>query len=193
MAKIIILNAPPGAGKDTIGGLIEKWSHQDVVQMSFKAPIFEIAKAILGERNYKKFIDAYGFRRYKEKPLECLNGKSPREFMIWISESVIKPQFGNDYFGKRFSDDAMLNGQIYPIICTDGGFPDEIIALIQRGHKVKLCRLHRDGYTFEGDSRNYIYLPVGWHGVNGYEERDYKLTDGVPMKTVLQIESDFLK
>ncbi|EDJ1279848.1 hypothetical protein GE594_10320 [Salmonella enterica] len=155
--------------------------------------MFDISRAMLGARHYEVFIEAYNDRKRKEKPLECLNGKSPREFMIWISESVIKPQFGNDYFGKRFSDDAVRNGQIYPIICTDGGFPDEVIALIQRGHTVKLCRLHRDGYTFEGDSRNYIHLPVGWHGVNGYEERDYKLTDGVPMKTVLQIESDFLK
>lgn len=191
MDKIIILNAPPGAGKDTIGELIEKWAKKHVVHMSFKAQMFDIARAMLGARNYEAFIEAYNDRNRKERPLKFLNGKSPRQFMIWISEDVIKPQFGNGYFGKRFSDDA--KGCEYPIICTDGGFPDEVTALILRGHTVKLCRLHRDGYTFEGDSRNYIHLPVGWHGVNGYEERDYKLTDGEPMKTVLQIESDFLK
>ena len=191
MAKIIILNAPPGAGKDTIGNMVERWSREHVVKMSFKAPMFEIALAILGSHDYGKFLDAYNDRERKEKPIDILSGKTPREFMIWISEDVIKPQFGKQYFGKRFNQEAIK--YVYPIICTDGGFPDEVIALIEAGHNVQVCRLHRENFTFEGDSRNYIQLPIGWHGVNGYGEHDFFLRDGDPMRTVKEILDKFLR
>lgn len=191
MAKIIILNAPPGAGKDTIGNMVERWSREHVVKMSFKAPMFEIALAILGSHDYGKFLDAYNDRERKEKPLDILSGKTPREFMIWISEDVIKPQFGKQYFGKRFNQEARKS--VYPIICTDGGFQDEVIALIEAGHNVQVCRLHRENFTFEGDSRNYIQLPIGWHGVNGYGEHDLFLRDGDPMRTVKEILAEFLR
>ena len=193
MAKIIILNAPPHAGKDTIGNkLVDSTRLYHVAQLSFKAPMFEIAKAMLGERDYDRFMAAYNDRSQKEKGQSFLNGKSPREFMIWISEDVIKPQFGNNYFGKRFSERARELGRFNPIICTDGGFPDEVIQLIEDGHVVKLCRLHREGFTFEGDSRNYIHLPERWHNVNRYEEADFTLQSGNPLKTVIEIEDRFL-
>lgn len=194
MAKIIILNAPPHAGKDTIGNmLIDTTNFYHIVHMSFKAPMFKIAKAMLGESGYDKFMAAYNDRNQKEKPQAFLNGKSPREFMIWISEDVIKPQFGKQYFGERFSQDAKQLGRFHPIICTDGGFPDEVIKLVEDGHKVKLCRLHRTGFTFQGDSRDYISLPVEWHGVNDYEECDFILIDGDPMFTVNAIYQRFIQ
>ncbi|EDV3179113.1 hypothetical protein CSP48_004026 [Salmonella enterica subsp. arizonae] len=153
--------------------------------------MFEIALAILGKRKYAAFIDAYNDRNRKEKPLECLSGKTPREIMIWISEDIIKPQFGNDYFGRRFNEIART---IYhPIICTDGGFPDEVIALVEAGHEVKMCRLHRRGYSFENDSRDYIRLPTGWQGVNGYNEADFYLVDNQPNITVKNIIDLYLK
>lgn len=195
MAKIIILNAPPHAGKDTIGKmLIDTTNFYHIVHMSFKAPMFEIAKAILGERRYDMFIAAYNDRSQKERGQSFLNGKSPREFMIWISEDVIKPQFGKHYFGERFSERAKEVGRFHPIVCTDGGFPDEVIKLVEDGHTVKLCRLHRTGFTFQGDSRDYISLPDDiWHGVNGYEESDFILIDGDPMFTVNAIYDRFIK
>uniref|UniRef100_A0AAU8BUL2 ATP-binding protein n=1 Tax=Salmonella phage PMBT35 TaxID=3137287 RepID=A0AAU8BUL2_9VIRU len=188
MAKIIILNAPPGAGKDTIGGLVKDESPVPLRLLSFKQPMFEIALAILGPGKYQKFLLAYNDREQKEKPHDFLNGLSCREFMIWISEHVIKPRFGNGYFGKRFAEEAE-RGDI-PVICTDGGFPDEVIELVRGGHEVKVCRLHRQGYTFEGDSRDYIRINGG-AGI-GYGEHDYILVAGEPMHTVKQIISDHL-
>lgn len=191
MAKIIILNAPPGAGKDTIGKLVEQHSTKHVRMLSFKQPMFEIALAILGAKRYGDFITAYNDREQKEKQHDFLMGMTCRQFMIWISESVIKPTFGNDYFGKRF--DEIAKESDYPVICTDGGFPDEVIALVEAGHEVMLCRLHRRGFGFQGDSRDFIYLPIGWHGVNGYKEHDFYLTDNKPMGTVNTIINMFLK
>ncbi|WBF80830.1 hypothetical protein DDONNNOJ_00007 [Citrobacter phage BSwS KMM3] len=51
MAKIIILNAPPGAGKDTIGKMISFYSPGEQCRIiSFKEPMFDIALAILVKR-----------------------------------------------------------------------------------------------------------------------------------------------
>lgn len=182
MKKAIILNAPPGAGKDTIGMLLEKEARQHVVTMSFKEPMFNIALAMLGKKGYRQFLTAYNDRSQKEKPQLFLNGKSPREFMIWISEDVIKPQFGDQYFGVLFANKA--RDYPYDIICTDGGFSDEIRPLVRAGLEVHICRLHRTGFTFEGDSRDYINLE-GYH--HRARHHDFILVDGDPMHTVKQI------
>lgn len=190
MAKIIILNAPPGAGKDTIGKMLAQYSPIQCSILSFKAPMFNIALAILGNKRYLDFLDEYNDRERKEKPKTFLMGMSPREFMIWISEDVIKPKFGKDYFGVMFNE--RIKDYEGHVICTDGGFSSEIIALINAGHEVKLCRLHRDGFAFAGDSRNYIRInPYYWK--NGYSEHDYTLKDGKPLKTVGEIIRDHLK
>ena len=172
--KIIILNAPPGAGKDTIGKLIHE-AHPESMLKSMKESMFEIALAILGPGMYRKFLEAYNDRKQKEKPQAFLNGKSPREFMIWISEDVVKPQFGDQHFGHRFVESALNAGA--SIICTDGGFPDEIKPLIKSGFYVDVFRLHREGYTFQGDSRNYLRLG-NWH--HRYREFDLTIYDGEP-------------
>ncbi|AWD92220.1 hypothetical protein HOT14_gp20 [Escherichia phage vB_EcoS_IME347] len=192
MSKVIILNAPPACGKDTIGSIIADMNQIYGVRMlSFKAPMFEIARAILGDANFDYFMFLYNDRLHKEKPDSILNGKSPREFMIWISEAIIKPEFGNDYFGRRMVE-AVKSGTA-PAIITDGGFTEETIALIEAGIQVHVCRLHRDGFTFEGDSRNYLHLPVGWQGVNGYTEEDFQLRDGDPDYTASVITGKYLR
>ena len=61
--------------------------------------------------------------------------------------------FGDDVFGKRLAQS--LGDGCY--ICADGGFASEIKPLIDAGVEVTLIRLHRAGYTFDGDSRSYIH------------------------------------
>ena len=186
--KVIILNAPPGAGKDTIGSLICKHAPQYVVKRSFKEPMFKIAKAMLGDYRFSLFMQAYDDREQKEKAQSFLNGKSPRQFMIWISEDVIKPQFGDQYFGTVMAE-AVRDSKV-PVVITDGGFPDEVKPLVSAGIQVNICRLHRTGYTFDGDSRDYLNLDGYHHRV---VTRDYILVHGDPMHTVIQICEDILE
>ena len=177
MAKIIILNGPAGVGKDTIGNAL--YYDYRCIQTSFKRPMFDIAASILGERSYSKFITAYNDRDQKEMPQSFLGGKTCREFMIWISESVVKPLFGNQQFGKLMSERIKLCDEGLTFACTDGGFPDEVIQLVEDGHDVTVVRLFMDGKTFEGDSRNYIRIKEShFPDYKKYQEHDVHLVNG---------------
>lgn len=150
---IIVLNAPPGAGKDTIAARMLEAS--PVFRLaSMKEPMWDIAKAVLGS-NYNRFVSLYNDRDTKEKAYEFLGGCSPRGFFIWISEKWCKPFFGDQYFGERMLQRADALSP-YEVVLSDGGFSSELLPVIHAGKQVMVVRLHREGYTFEGDSRNYL-------------------------------------
>ena len=156
MAKVIIMNGPPGVGKDTIASSLLKLGFANGIE-SFKAPVFEIAESMLGMVGYARFKKAYNDRACKERPCDAFGGLSPRQLMIHISESVIKPLFGDEYFGKRMVEsinNGYVNGEV--VVVPDGGFGSEITPLLRAGHGVIVVRLHRKGFTFEGDSRSYL-------------------------------------
>lgn len=155
---LIVLNGPAGVGKDTLGLRIQ----EDVTPaklMSFKTPLWDVAEAMLGKDKFELFCDMYHDRKTKELPLEALGGWSPRQFFIHISEKVLKPIFGEEYMGDRMLElyqehQLELAGQL--CLVTDGGFPLELFPFLRAGTPVLVVRLHRSGYTFEGDSRNYL-------------------------------------
>ncbi|QNO11954.1 putative deoxynucleotide kinase [Escherichia phage vB_EcoS_fTaEco03] len=154
MAKVIILNGPAGCGKDTLArALVEMGFAKGVA--SFKNPMFNIAMAALGQDAYREFLDGYDDRARKEKPEGFLNGLSRRQFMIAISEQFIKPVFGDDYFGKYLAGNLPDGDEVF--VVSDGGFASEVAPIVAAGHDVRIVRLHRDGHTFEGDSRGYLY------------------------------------
>ena len=177
MSKIIILNGPAGVGKDTIGNALA--ADCNCIPTSFKRPMFEIAASVLGAKAFSKFITAYDDRDQKEMPHDFLGGKTCREFMIWISETVVKPIFGNQQFGKLMSEHIQLCDEGFCFVCTDGGFPDEVIRLVEDGHDVTLVRLFMDGKTFVGDSRDYIRIKESrFPDCKKYQEHDVHLVNG---------------
>lgn len=169
MAKVIILNGPAGCGKDTLAmALVEMGFAKGA--SSFKNPMFNIAMAALGPDAYREFLDGYDDRARKEKPEGFLNGLSRRQFMIAISEQFIKPVFGDDYFGKYLAGNLPDGNEVF--VVSDGGFASEVTPIIAAGHDVRIVRLHRDGYTFEGDSRGYLY------GVDSVKDYDTYIIPG---------------
>ena len=182
MKKVIILNGPPGSGKDTLANELHNRCVADEV-LSFKAPIFEIAEAVLGHSKFTDFIKLYNDRDCKEVPCEMLGGLSPRQFMIAISERFIKPVLGNAYFGERIAEEVKLMQDGEVAVIPDGGFPSELVPLLRvRDVDVHVIRLYRQGYSFDGDSRNYIKKADVFLAADGgccdYYEHDLVLTDG---------------
>lgn len=174
---IVILNAPPHSGKDTIANLlVEKYSF---TKLEFKQRIYEIAKAILGD-SFGKLQRDLSNRDAKEAPQDYLGSLSPRQFLIKISEDWIKPVFGDDYFGVAAAE-AAAKARKGHVVFSDGGFPDEILPLRELGVPVLVIRLRREGYDFSSDSRKYLpeYL--------GHCTLDLPLIEGKPEAAVQEV------
>lgn len=156
--KIYILNAPPLCGKDTIAR--ECNERYFMFEGSFKLPLFIIVSKVLG-MTYTDFITKYNKDiGWKDKPQ--FNGKSVRDLMIHTSENYIKPFFGKDYFGVQLANDLKHNTTERDIVVvSDGGFEEEVLALVEEfGYdKVEVLQISRDSFSsFEGDSRNWINI-----------------------------------
>ena len=162
MPKIILVNGPPRAGKDTA---------YEAVPNSVRTKFAQAVK----EGTHRCFgldLHLYGmdyFEDCKDEPHEFFFGKTPREAYIAYSEMFMKPFTGDkQVFGKllaRWIEDIYdkwtdFNLPILPFIVTDSGFRDEAVALVEAfgADNIKLIRVHRKGCNFDNDSRDYISL-----------------------------------
>lgn len=148
---IIVFNGPPGTGKDEACSRFQ--SLHGYNHLSFK---YELFKATISHFGVTKewFMAGYNDRSTKER-YETELGMSRREAMIHVSENVIKPQFGDDYFGKQAAS------QIDPeknYCFSDGGFVSELTPIINKVGAERLCivQLTREGCDFSSDSRRYF-------------------------------------
>jgi len=155
----LILNGPPGSGKDTLAKTLSQLGFE---HREFKTALYaETAKA------YKIDTDRFKAmatdRDQKEAPNRLLpysdgraGYRSPREAMIHISEEVIKPTQGLDYFG-RAAMKACVRDSVHYAVFSDGGFGPEVAQMQDIYHKVIILQLIRPGYSFKNDSREYLY------------------------------------
>lgn len=151
MTKVIILNGAPNCGKDIAAQALAEcdgFAHKE-----FKTKLFELTKAIYSVTEDQ--WDQMYTRENKESGFENLDGLSPRQALIKVSEEVIKPNYGQDYFGKS----AVRNleaGQIN--VFSDGGFVEELVPLVEAVglDNVLVIQINRQGCSFDGDSRDYL-------------------------------------
>lgn len=157
---VVILNGPPGCGKDTIANSwLEKTLGNDEFRphvKAFKEPMYRVAAAALGLPLHE-FMELYNDREWKEHNRPEWGGKSVRDLMIATSESYLKPMFGETCMGKLAvnSIQQRIPSQNDVIIFSDGGFKAEVEELEKHFH-VRVVQILRDGCSFEGDSRSYI-------------------------------------
>lgn len=151
--KVVILNAPPNAGKDVVA---EYFCSKSRVyhHMKFKKPLFDIAIAT-AQIDPAVWWGLYEDRILKETPDARLFNRSPRDHMIHCSEKLIKPVYGKEYFGEVFA----MGLQEGINIASDGGFIEELRPTVRKigVENILILRLHREGCSFEGDSRDYLY------------------------------------
>ena len=160
--KVVLLNAPPNTGKDYAASLICR--HSGAKHMEFKKTLHNIAMAITG-LSEKDYFEIYNNRKLKEIPVKEFLGKSPREMLIWISEDVCKPEFGEDYFGKAAAAGCDFElGTVF----SDSGFPEEVFPIAEKvgAENIYVVRFTRNGATFGNDSRDYLQPEDCPEGVN---------------------------
>lgn len=154
MKKIVLLNSPPSGGKDTAANyLITKYNN--VKTDKFARVLKERTHALYGFNNrpHNYYEDVKGIAS------EDFYGLTPRQAYINVSELYFKPVHGNDIFGKILADE--LDKYDWEInVISDSGFKEEAEVLIKKYGKenIILIRIIRPGFTFAGDSRNYIDL-----------------------------------
>lgn len=155
---IIVLNGPPGSGKDTIAEFLAKlygYSH-----IAFKDELYKEASRVSGlPYSFVKFLATD--RKLKDLPNSnfTVSGRnvSPREFLIHVSENIIKPLKGKDYFGIKTAEKA---DNFSNVVISDGGFEEEFYPLADLASNsnrgLLVVHLFKEGCTFEGDSRKYL-------------------------------------
>lgn len=159
--KLIFLNGPPRSGKDTVASTLKYHYRNRIQLMKFASPIYGAIERLFG---FEPAVWDSLYNTHKEKPTERLMGRSPRELMIWLSEEIIKPEFGTNFFGNVAArsildmDEEDRESSIF--VFSDSGFKDEINSCLDilnpSRDNAYLINLLREGCSFNGDSRSYI-------------------------------------
>ena len=87
--------------------------------------------------------------------LMSLGYYSSREALIHVSESVVKPVKGKDYYGKKLVEKIEDSSERFYFV-SDGGMKEELSSVADKGYRVIIAQLMRSGATFEGDSRSLL-------------------------------------
>lgn len=170
--KIILLNGPSQSGKDTTKNIIFEYLLTENIASDFvlchdkfSAPI-KLAFAAMMEADIgEDEFTVEGYENDKEKVIPLL-GVSYRRWQIDFSEKFMKPLYGQNVFGRmlisRLTEDYITDedGE-WVFVISDCGFQIEIEEVLKafKPEQVMLIRLHREGKTYEGDSREEVFLP----------------------------------
>lgn len=164
---IVLINAPPRAGKDTLaddlvaavpGTVKRRMAHELKVRTH---RLYDCPPEARDNPDY--------YETMKETALPDFRGLTPRAAYIAVSETYFKPTHGDAVFGHMLADwigraAFEAQGAIPAIVVPDSGFLGETQVLIDRfgAERVLLLRVHAEhrGCSFAGDSRSYIY-PAG--------------------------------
>lgn len=172
MRKILLVNGPPDSGKDTIGKLLAE-KHGFHVE-KFAAPIRAAMCTLFG-------IDDNEIEELKGTMI--MGGHSLREWMIGYSEDYLKKFGGESVFGHLLIDRLESIPADIPVVITDSGFYEEGVAVVEKygAENVAMIQVMRPGHTFDGDSRDWVFLDgvdtVVLHNNGTIEQLEALLTD----------------
>lgn len=164
--KLIIFNGPPFSGKDTgvdaIFELPQLQGTDNGVRARFKNVLYENT-AQRYNLDLEDWVRICNDGAVKDQPQDYLEGKSPRQVLIYESEEVIKKEHGETgvavITANRLKD--KIKDMVNPIIAfSDGGFNCEIKPLMEilgiTRDQVLIFRCHADGCSFDNDSREWL-------------------------------------
>ena len=156
MLHIIAISAPSASGKDTVAAILQKHCPGPFFHTKFAAPLREAAKGFFGVDD----ATLEYMKRYDD---------TTRSFLIGLSQKVVKPIYGEDYFGLVAGDKVQVqwaknNGNL-TVALSDVGFQAELDAFVGRikdfepEARITLVRIVRPFCIFgAGDSREEVHL-----------------------------------
>ena len=165
MTKILLLNGPPRAGKDTIGEIVANLTEARIYKFAeaLKVATHALFYALHGDLSPSTLVHAMqmnAFESRKDKPSPRFYGLTPRQGYIGVSEKLLKPLFGERFFGEVLSDHIERDVPEHAVI-TDSGFASEAKVLIEDfgTANVSMIQVMRDGCDFSEDSRDWVNIP----------------------------------
>lgn len=161
---LVLLNGPPGCGKDTIGEILRR--DHNMQTDKFARVLKEEVHHIVGHggKPHDFFEEVKNEKIFSWGNL-CL---TPRQAYIMYSEGYIKPLYGAGYFGDVLA--RQYNGTKDHLVITDSGFLEEAISLSKCFDEVLVVRIYRNDKTFDGDSRSYWKKPLDFHEISLYND-----------------------
>lgn len=166
---LVVLNGAPRSGKDSYANRLTDYTHR-----RFKDNLVDLALKMSGvsredwEDRYEAYVYVNGseptriLHWRKDEPWYELGGLSQRQYLIWLSEEVIKPVHGKQVFGERLKADLDFESAMHDrndFVTSDGGFDEEVQPFVDDPEwEVIVIKIKREGCTFEGDSRNYLTI-----------------------------------
>jgi hypothetical protein len=148
---VIIFNGPPGTGKDEACLFFKNLGYK---HLSFKYHLFRATAQYFGV-TLDWFMKDYDNREVKERKETLLYHRSRRDALIFVSEEIIKPRHGKDYFGVMAAKEMTAD---MDYCFSDGGFMEELIPIINNvgAENMSIVQLTRNGCDFSSDSRRYF-------------------------------------
>ena len=158
--RLVLLNGPPGCGKDTAARHLER-TFAATQNVKFAEALKRSVFVDVGIP-YDTPIDF--FDAVKDEPLGLFGGRSFRQACIEKSEQFGKPIYGDAHYGRVFLRRAAQAARagVRLLAVSDSGFSGEARAILPYfSNRAMLVRIHAlgRGKSFAGDSRNYIHLP----------------------------------
>lgn len=154
--KLIFINAPPRAGKDTARLFYQQYllrlpEFTSVMHYKMSSPIKRAVCAAFDQ-------DFSYLEEHKDEVLDILHGKTFRQLQISFSEDWLKKFYDPAIFGRIAGRNISNTASDFCII-DDCGFIEELNEAVRynANRNVLLLRIHRPGCDFNNDSRSYLF------------------------------------
>ena len=181
---VVIFNAPANSGKDVACQYLRDYFCTGEI-LAFKDELYKDTAEYFNidvkdlieyhkDRNLKEIpiemFNKYEKHSLKQRTLSFLYGVgslfgvrslmslghySSREALIHVSENIVKPTQGDDFYGRKLVETIEASSERF-VFTPDSGFANEAIPLLEAGYNVYIVQLERHGTTFENDSRKLL-------------------------------------
>ena len=154
--KIIMLNGPPGSGKDTLAQDLEL-----CIQRNYEVGLFSFKDCMHDLLNYDYLkgilADTYREQDVTYDNLKQFNPTKLREISIHFFEFFIKPVFGKSFPAEYVCKSINAYSPKVAII-TDLGFQEEYNEVVRwfGEENCTVVKIFRNGKYFDEDTRTYI-------------------------------------